>query len=141
MRSKTSSAAQRKKVVLLLCFLPCLFFCQHSLKTALFARTTILLNDLVLILCLVCLHKWNMKDGKYWSEMNAGDKKQNSVKKNVKSAWSMTTHFSHSSARWFSKILPMDPLRLCSHLLVSFKFALLLHSLHANSAWNMHWVC
>ena len=50
---------------------------------ALFAKATILLNGLVLILCLVYLHKRNMKDGKYWSEKTARDKKQNSIKKNV----------------------------------------------------------
>lgn len=76
---------------------------------ALFAKATILLNELVLIVCLVYLHKCNMKGGKYWREKRAADKNQSSIKKNVKSGQGMYhTRFSPSAAGWPSKILPTD---------------------------------
>jgi len=59
-----SFSSSEKKVVVSFYFLPGLFCCQLPLKMALFAKATTLLNELVLMLCLVYLHKWNMKDGK-----------------------------------------------------------------------------
>lgn len=50
---------------------------------ALFAKATILLNELVLILCLVYLHEWEMKDGKYRSKKPV-EIKTMSIKRNVK---------------------------------------------------------
>lgn len=106
---KDNFGSSEKKVVLPFYFLLCLFCCQLSLKMSLFAKATILLNELVLLLCLVYFHKWNMKGGKYNSEKTARDKNQNGIKKDLKSCWGMYhTHFSPLAAGWPSKILLMD---------------------------------
>lgn len=62
-----------KKAALPFYSLPWLFCCQFSLKMALCAKATILLNELLLILCLVYLHKWKMEDGKHRSEKTVRD--------------------------------------------------------------------
>lgn len=103
---KDNFSSSEKKVALPFYFLPCLFCCQLSLKMAFFAKARILLNELVLILRLVYLHKWNMKGGKHWSEKITRDQKQTSMKKNVKSGrGTYHTRFSPSAAGWPLKIL------------------------------------
>lgn len=79
----------------------------------LFAKATILLNELVLILCFVYLCKWKMKDGKYRNKKTVWDKNHESIKRNVKFSQSMypTQSFSTSAAGWPLKILLKDPLR------------------------------
>lgn len=103
---KDNFSSSEKKVALPFYFLLCLFCCQLSLKMAFFDKARILLNELVLILCLVYLHKWNMKGGEHWSEKITRDQKQTSMKKNVKSGrGTHHTRFSPSAAGWPLKIL------------------------------------
>lgn len=58
----------------------------------LFAKATILLNKLLLILFVVCLHKWKMKDGKYRSEKTVRDKNTRVARETWSVAKACTTH-------------------------------------------------
>lgn len=95
---KDNFGSSEEKTALPFYSFPCLFCCQFCLNMALFAKATILLNELLLILFLVCLHKWKMKDGKYRSEKTVRDKKHESIKRNVKCSQTCTTH--NHSALW-----------------------------------------